>query len=120
MEVIDFLNKKIMVKGLYQITYSNGLNQLKILISHDDYMNVIRPLEIEIDFLKSTIKKKSKDKKELEKKQELHMLKLKRKSYFSGDYFTDKSPFYEAIETGILNLPKAQGGSQKCNVSLIF
>ena len=65
-------------------------------------------------------KKKSKDKKELEKKQELHMLKLKRKSYFSGDYFTDKSPFYEAIETGILNLPKAQGGSQKCNVSLIF
>ena len=48
-----------MVKGLYQITYSNGLNQLKSLISHDDYMNVIRPLEIEIDFLKSTIKKKS-------------------------------------------------------------
>lgn len=109
-----------MVKGLYQITYSNGLNQLKSLISHDDYLNVIRPLEIEIDFLKSTVKKKSKDKNEMAKKQELHLLKLKRNSYFSGDYFTDKSPFYEAIETGILNLPEAQGGAQKCTVALIF
>lgn len=108
-----------MVKGLYQITYSNGLNQLKSLISHDDYLNIIRPLEIEIDFLKSTIKKKSKDKNEVEKKQELYLLKLKRNSYFSGDYFTDKSPFHEAIETGILSLPKAQGGSQKCTVAIV-
>ena len=109
-----------MVKGLYQITYESGLNQLKSLISHDDYLNIIRPLEIEIDFLKSTIKKKSKDKKELDKKQELHLLKLKRNSLFSGDYFTDKSPLYEEIETGILNLPEAQGGSKKCTVALIF
>lgn len=109
-----------MVQGLYQITYQNGLNQVKSLISHDDYLNVIRPLEIEIDCLKSTIKNKSKDKKEMDKKQELHLLKLKRNSYFSGDYFTDKSPFYEAIETGVLELPESQGGSQKCTVALIF
>lgn len=109
-----------MIKGLYQITYSNGLNQVKNLISHDDYLNVIRPLEIEIDFLKSTIKKKSKDKNEMAKKQKLHLLKIKCNSLFSGYYFTDKSPLYEAIETGILNLPKAQGGSKKCTVAPIF
>lgn len=109
-----------MVKGLYKITYSNGLSQIKRLISHDDYINIIRPLEIEIDLLKSTIKKKSKDKKDLAKKQELYQLKLKRNGYFEGDYFTDKSPLYDAIKTGILILPKSQGGSQQCSIELIY
>ena len=109
-----------MEKGLYKIEHENGICQMKSLIEHSDYIKTVKPLELEIDLLKSTIKKKSNSESEKIKKDMLRYLVSKRNLLFTGDYFTDESPLYYAISTGILELPKSQGGSKKCTVSLMF
>ena len=94
------------VKGRYGITYENGIYQEKNLISHIDYEEIIKPqlrIADELEIVK--------------RKQEADRIKLTLVNMFGEHYFTDKSPLYEAITTGILSLPYIQGGSSKCSIS---
>jgi hypothetical protein len=100
------------MRVLYRITYNNGLSQTKVLISHSDYESVIKPTELKIYEIeranggKPTAATKS--------------MKAELKAQFGEHWFTDKSPLYYAMLTGILELPKHQGGSQTCTISKIL
>lgn len=39
--------------------------------------------------------------------------------FAKGMYFTTKSPMFEAVSTGILNLPPAQGGAKEVKIEKI-
>lgn len=63
----------------YSITYlKSGINQRKILIPHEEYLRIS---EMEIEVRDSALKKLTGGK----------------------EWFTDKSPLYEAIESGVLD-----------------
>lgn len=96
---------------IYKISYNNGrIVQIKKLVSVDIYINFIKPIEDLINDLDIEIyncKKKNKDKKKLlENKKE----EAKRKLAEYKPYFIVGSPLYKAIGTGILELPKYEGG----------
>ena len=94
--------------GRYQITYKNGMVQEKDLISHSDYKNIIIPYSDEIyDF------------KKVKMDDEADLLKKELKVMFGSEWFTDESLLFEASKTGILSLPKSQGGSQFCKVECV-
>lgn len=99
------------ILGQYRITYSNEITQTKCLISHSDFENIIKPTETKI----YELERANNWKPSVQSKK----LKSDLKTMFSSAYFTDKSPLYEAISTGILILPKDQGGAQKCQVVAI-
>jgi hypothetical protein len=88
----------VRILGTYQITYSNDVTQVKNLIRHSDFLSVIKPKEERIydlqilkrDKLASLIKK------------EISLL-------FGQEWFTDRSPLWQASKNGIMNLPKHQG-----------
>ena len=44
------------ILGVYQITYKNGFVQRKNLISHQDYLNIIKPLNVVIGELEASKK----------------------------------------------------------------
>ena len=86
-----------MIYDIYEFFYStNNVTQNKILISHKEYLRVkSMPEET-----KEEVAEKKKEMKLLTKGQE---------------WFTDKSPLFDAIETGILNC----NGVHKCKVTLV-
>lgn len=88
-----------MVLGRYKIEYDNGVTQIKNLIDHSDYLEEIKPALAEIDLLQS--KKKYKQADALK-----HWIYRK----CGKQWFTNKSPLYFSIQSGILSLPKQQGG----------
>lgn len=91
---------------IYEISYQNGITQRKNLISHDDYLEIIIPTNDVI----SELERRNKFRETKESAQ----LKRDLKDMFGSEWFTDKSPLYKAIQTGILSLPSAQGGEHKC------
>ena len=97
----------------YQITYKNGVVQEKNLISHSDFENIIKPTNDRIyDLIR--------DKSNVEANSlEVKLLKAELKEKFGSEWFTDNSPLFEAITTGILELPESQGGPVPCIVKQI-
>lgn len=95
--------------GRYKIVYQNGITQYKFLISHSDYEEM-KLIKDQI-FLheESGVKERQEIARELKSQ-----LKIK----FGDSWFTDQSPIYLASQTGILSLPKTQGGDTKCSVTL--
>lgn len=81
----------------YRITYENGISQFKNLISHDDYLNIVKSIQSKIGDLEIQDYKKNKDK--------IQSLKNKQVSLFGEHWFTDESPLFLAIETGVLICP---------------
>lgn len=82
----------------YKIEYlNNGFVQYKNLISHTEYLDYIVPIISEITDIEQKYKKEKADKL-------IYSLKKKLKPY--GVYFTDKSPLFKAIETGVLDMGK--------------
>ncbi len=69
---------------MYQFTYSGGITQKKILVSHSDW-GIWRSLPEQTD-------------EQIAVKESFWDEKTK-----GQPWFTDKSPLYDAIETGILN-----------------
>lgn len=97
--------------GRYRIEYlkrgGGGFVQYKDLISHHDYEDVIKPSRQKIDQL-YVIDRHSAEAKALER--ELW-------AKFGDDWFTDRSPWYDAISTGNLVLPEIQGGTFKVKIT---
>lgn len=97
------------MSDIYKITYPTvGVTQYKRVISHYNYLNDIKPSYDEIDALETA----KKDKEENKKKASL--IKKRLKATYSDSWFTDKSPYWDAIKSGILVLPEHQGGSIEC------
>lgn len=94
------------ILSVYQITYKNGFVQRKNLISHQDYLNIIKPLNAIIGELEASKKTERESK----------VLKRVISDLFGSEWFTDNSPLHEAIKTGILSLPPHQGGNHKCKL----
>lgn len=93
----------------YKITYANKMVQYKKLIDKNTFINIVKPLENEIEELETEIEKTKKNKeKQILLKQRLKELKTKYKLY--TPYFIEGSPMYLSINTGLLELPQHQGG----------
>ena len=94
----------------YKITYPNGVSQLKNLIDHKTYLNIIKITENEIYEIERANKFKS--------TKESKRLKDYIKTTF-GEYFTTESPLFFAINTGVLKLLSNQGGNHNIKIILI-
>lgn len=85
------------ILGTYKVHYpANGITQTKVLISHEDYLEIMRMSgnnENEIKAQKAALKELTGGK----------------------EWFTDRSPYFEAIETGILNC----NGIHECQLTKI-
>lgn len=83
------------ILGVYQIEYIDKMIiQTKNLISHTDYVEDIKPSYIEIDFYEM-------------KKETAHLAKkIKRrlKDTYGEHFFTNESPLFNSITTGILDM----------------
>ena len=75
----------------YRITYENHTFQEKNLISHEDYLQIIKPKNDAIYNLEISNKKGINNSKIAKLKSEL-------KDQFGSEWFTDQSPLYEAIK----------------------
>lgn len=97
------------VLGKYRIKYvKSGIVQYKNLISHKDYVNIVKPFQQVINQLESD--KHDKVAKQLKGV----MIKM-----FGDLWFTDQSPLFKAIKTQSLDLLPQQGGSHKCIVEKV-
>lgn len=83
------------ILGVYRIEYVDyKIIQTKNLISHTDYIEDIKPSYIEIDFYEM-------------KKETAYLAKdIKRrlKDTYGDHFFTDKSPLFDSITTGMLSM----------------
>lgn len=104
---------------MYRITYDNGLVQEKRLISHFEYKTRIVPDQFIIHALTS-IKVKDANKMEAYKKQASAIKSALKKDY-PEEYFTDQSPLFEAITTGVIDLSTHMGEKYKfkCKIEKI-
>lgn len=93
------------IKGVYWITYDNGVTQMKNLIKHTDFRNIIRPKQKRIYELEL-----------LKKNRIASILKSELTMYFGEEWFTDQSPLYGAARFGFLRLPEVQGGTTECKI----
>ena len=98
------------ILGVYTIIYNNGVKQNKNLIDHSDYLNIIKPKLKEAYELERLKKNKEHNQKMAQK------LKNQVKEMFGSEWFTTKSPLYNAIDSGLLVLPNVQGGTTKCKI----
>lgn len=69
----------------------------------------------DFDEMKSTVNQLVRDK----KTKKADQFKKEWEKNIPGDYITTESPIYKAMETGILVLPKEQGGSHDIKVEKI-
>lgn len=95
----------------YKITYlNNGFVQYKTLIPHSYFEEIIKPAQQKIADLESAQNKNNKE--------EIHKQIKNLKRIIGQDWFTDKSPLYDAIKTGEIKLLPYQG-THKCKVELV-
>lgn len=93
--------------GNYCIVYKNGFIQNKYLIDHN-YLPVIKKLQYYIDILEQKKKKRA-----------VNKIKSIMSDMFSNNWFTNKSPLYNSIKTGVLILPDQQGGKHNIKITKI-
>ena len=96
------------ILGVYKISYDNGATQIKNMISHDDFVNVYKVAQERI----YELEKANKFKETASSKQ----LKKEMKYFFGPEWFTDKSPLFDAYKTGKMYLSPWQGGEINCKV----
>lgn len=98
--------------GKFRLTYANGISQVKLLITQEDYKSIVKPILdniAELEAQRSGINKKSKRYKEISEK----LGELKKPISELGEFFTSESPLGLALHTRsipkILILPPQQG-----------
>ena len=104
-----------------EITYANGVRQIKQVIPHDTFLTVIKPSKERIYLLEGELSNKKSKLTEVERnayKAEIASIK-ERLLPFASPFCTDQSPIYNAIATGILVLPENQGGEHKVKIIVV-
>ena len=98
--------------GKFKLTYANGISQVKLLITQEDYKSIVKPILdniAELEAQRSGINKKSKRYKEISEK----LRELKKPISELGEFFTSTSPLGLALWSSRfpnLILPPQQGG----------
>ncbi len=120
--IVIFENINMIMKNkviaTYKVVYQNGVTQHMNLISHEDYVNIVIPAKEKIDHLLTN--KSGLSDVDFKANQKIaKQMKSDLKEMFSDNFFTDKSPIYMAIETGVLSLPVHQGGDRPCSVTMV-
>jgi hypothetical protein len=95
---------------MYKITYPNGFIQYKQLIEQEYYNKEYIPLKTIIGIHEELKPNKSKEDEFKKWKMKMNLLNNKMKELFPHAFFTTNSPLGKSINTGILTLPKTQGG----------
>jgi hypothetical protein len=96
----------------YNITYIDaGVVQLKNLIEHLDYITFIKPMTGIIETIKGQNKNKH-------TKESLDIKSVLRNA-FGENWFTNKSPLFDAIQTAKLELLPQQGGTHNVFIKKI-
>jgi hypothetical protein len=101
--------------GKYKVQYPCGIVQEKDLVRHEDFKNIIQPINKRIYELDCVPKD---DPKKEEAKAEANKLRGELYGMFGDSWFTDQSPLFDASKTGELILPEHQGGIKKVKVEL--
>lgn len=97
----------------YKITYEkNGFVQYKWLIPSD---NSVKSKQDEVLELEYSLNKHNRP----EVLSKIAAIKKQQKEDYGEQHFTDKSYYWDAIQTGVISLPQHQGGNHKCKVELI-
>ena len=99
---------------LYNIIYEQGITQQKYLIPHKEYVDVIKPARKVIDTFKSEKELKNKTFTKDQFSEAEYIIKG-----YPELWFTDNSPIYDAITTGLLSLLPTQGGDHIVSVKLV-
>jgi|ERR1035441_3645162 hypothetical protein len=101
------------ILGTYKITYDNGATQIKNLISHDDFINIYKVGQDKIYELEKANKFKETN--------STREIKKSLKGFFGDEWFTDKSPIFDAIKTGKLKFDGyIKCGGPKLRISPIY
>jgi len=108
------------ILAIYRITYfDHNISQIKNLISYEEFINGYKPLKNEISEIESQLSElnKKSHKETISKlKKEKSILEKELKEKYGNSIFVVNSPLYNAIETGILELPKTQGGKHNIKI----
>jgi hypothetical protein len=88
----------------------SNIVQYKRLISHKDYLNDIKPKQIEVYELEIKLsliseKKKKKSQEAREYQDRISELKKYLNETYGESWFTDAGLFYKAIKTGVIRYP---------------
>lgn len=105
---------------MYKITYSNGFIQYKQLISQEYYNNEYIPLKIAIGMHEELKPNKSKKDELIAWEKRKNNLNRIMKELFPHPFFTTESPLAKAISTGIITLPKIQGGCFTVKIEKLY
>lgn len=89
-----------LIIGRYKIMYHNGVVQEKNLISHKDFIDFIKPMNNIVYSLDIRFGRDNKYS---------HRIRKEIKTMTGGDFFTDQSPIYDSINSGVIILPTHQG-----------
>lgn len=104
----------------YKITYENGFSQVKNLISHEDYVNIVMPKRLEAYQLELEIYSLQKKDPEVQRKENrIRTLNKEVVSQFGEYFFTDKSPLFDAITTSICTQQPHARYTDKCTITLL-
>lgn len=101
---------------MYQVTYDSGLTQLKRLIPHFEYVTRIAP---DLYIIATLGGLKVKDRKVMDGyKAKVKAIKAALAKDYPEEWFTDQSPMFDAIETGVLDLTAHMGAMYKYNCTV--
>ncbi len=98
-----------MILGTYKIDYESGPIQEKNLISNSMYKEVVRPINSAIDYIESLNRGKKTP-------ESIKLRGFVRDTF--GEYFTDNSPIFFAIESGVIELNVNQG-NHNCKITKV-
>lgn len=110
-------------KRKFKVTYRKyGVSQEMNLVSQADFEQIYKPMVMRMRELSEEINSLNKKKDAdliREKLEEIGQLKILVNGTF-GTFFTDGSPLGMAMNTGVMELPAAQGGSSEVFFNEIF
>ena len=100
---------------MYRITYENGITQEKELISHFEYKTRIVP----DNYIMATLGALKLGRKKMDKiKKKVKAIKAGLSADYPNEWFTDQSPLFEAITTGVVDLSDHMGEKYKYNCTI--
>lgn len=91
----------------YQVTYECGITQVLLLITNEDWYNLLKPIKTAISLLEDENKGRQTEPSLMLKKAMKLMFHDEAKCFPIG------GPLHQSIQTGFLDLPPHQGGTHK-------
>jgi len=97
-----------------EFTFKGGAVQVKEIIPHETFLDVIKPSKERLNILSLIESKKLSE----EQKKEIVDLESKLEPYKNGGWCTDQSAFGLSVHNGLLVLPENQGGVHEVSIKI--